>query len=136
MELVTWQKVDELADVLCRALEKRPARFGSISTVSRGGLVPARLVADRMGIDVILVDGDRIPADSVFVDDIYDTGRTFQKILSRAKDPGSLVYATLFARRGARYPKQLVYASQTEGTEYVVFPWEGSEHKRLIRAHR
>ena len=129
---VNWIQVQELSDTLWENLTKKTSiTFHSISTISRGGLVPARLMADIMGIDKILVDQNQIPRDSLFVDDIFDSGNTFKKIISKAEDPKSLVYATLFARKGKEYPKQLVYATETQGTEYVVFPWERFEHKRL-----
>ena len=129
---VSWKQVQELSDILWENLTKKTStKFHSISTISRGGLIPARLMADIMGIDKILVDQNQIPTDSLFVDDIFDSGNTFKKIISKAEDPKSLVYATLFARKGKEYPKQLIYATETEGTEYVVFPWERFEHKRL-----
>ena len=129
---VSWNQVQELSDILWKNLTKKTStEFHSISTISRGGLVPARLMADIMGIDKILVDQNQIPRDSLFVDDIFDSGNTFKKIISKAEDPKYLVYATLFARKGKEFPKQLVYATQTKGFEYVVFPWEKFEHKRL-----
>ena len=90
---------------------------------SRGGLVPARLLADHMGIDTILVDKNKIPTDSLFVDDIYDSGSTFKKIIPKVTDPSNFVYAILFTRQGKKYPKQPVYAQKTKGAEYIVYPW-------------
>jgi hypoxanthine phosphoribosyltransferase len=135
--IVTWARVERLSNVLWQNLDKKTtAKFHSISTISRGGLVPARLMADIMGINEILVDKNQIPVDSLFVDDIYDSGNTFKKIISKAEDPKSLVYATLFARKGKQYPKQIIFATQTKGTEYVVFPWEKFEHKRLMKIQK
>jgi len=132
-DIITWQRVEELSKILWQNLEKtNHMKIHSISTISRGGLIPARLIADIMGLDKILVDQNQIPTDSIFVDDIYDSGNTFKKIISKAEDPKSLVYATLFARKGKEYPKQLVFATQTKSSEYVVFPWEKFEHKRLM----
>ena len=107
--------------------------FTCIATASRGGIVPARLVADISGIDRIIVDARAVPAGSLFVDDIYDTGATFKGVVDRAEDPDSLVYATLFARQGRRdTPAQLAYAEETGGAEHVVFPWEFGEHVRAV----
>lgn len=101
-----------------------------ISTMSRGGLIPARLMADHLDVKRILVDKNKAPNKTLFVDDIYDSGKTFKKTLLRVKSPQNFVYATLVARKGAKYPKQLVFARKTKGKEYVVFPWEIEEHKR------
>ena len=128
---ITWQKIESLSKILSDKIIKKGDEFNSISTISRGGLVLSRLMADRLDIHEILVDKNKIPSDSLFVDDIYDSGDTFKKILSKVENPDSLVYATLYARKGKRYPKQLVYAKQTRGNEYIVYPWDRFEHKRM-----
>ena len=128
---VSWKKIETIAKLLAKKVKSTKREFSSISTVSRGGLVPARLMADIMDIQEILVDKNKIPSDSLFVDDIYDSGDTFKKILSKVENPSDLVYATLFARKGKRYPKQLVYATKTKGNEYIVYPWDKLEHHRM-----
>ena len=105
--------------------------FSSITTISRGGLVPARLLADHLGINNIVVDPKKISSDSIFVDDIYDSGATFKKIINRVDHPSELVYVTLFARRGKKYPKQLIFAKKTNTNSYIVYPWDKLEYKRL-----
>ncbi|MFB5604659.1 MAG: phosphoribosyltransferase [Nitrosarchaeum sp.] len=127
---VTWTDIERLTKLLSKKISMLSKDFSSISTISRGGLVPARLLADHMGIDVILVDKNNIPFDSLFVDDIFDSGDTFKKIISKVNDPSNFVYATLFARRGKIYPKQLVYAQKTKGNEYIVYPWDKLEYRR------
>jgi len=127
----SWESIEECTAVLVKKILEKGISFNSISTVSRGGLVPARLVADRLGIKQILIDEETISVDSLFVDDIYDTGETFRRIIEKADSQDSLVYATLFARRKEHYPKQLVYAELTKGHEYIVYPWDRFEHSVL-----
>jgi hypoxanthine phosphoribosyltransferase len=128
---VSWTRIESLVKTLAAKIKDTGKEFNSISTVSRGGLVPARLMADNLDIHEILADKNKVLADSLFVDDIYDSGDTFKKIISKAEDPSLLVYATLFARRGKKYPRQLIYAQKTKGTEYIVYPWDKLEHKRM-----
>ncbi|HSB84182.1 MAG TPA: phosphoribosyltransferase [Nitrosarchaeum sp.] len=128
---ISWAEIEKLVETLSKKILAMSKDFTSISTISRGGLVPARLLADHMGISTIFVDRNRIPADSLFVDDIFDSGKTFKKILPKITDPSNFVYVTLFARRGKTYPKQLVYSKKTKGNEYIVFPWDKLEYKRL-----
>jgi hypothetical protein len=130
-EFVDWNRIESLASILADKVKSLNLQFSSISTISRGGLVPARLLADRLGIKLVLVDKDEIPEDSLFVDDIYDTGQTFEKIIPKTKTPGNLVYATLFARKGKKIPKQVIYAQLTKGDEYIVYPWDRFEHGPL-----
>jgi len=120
-----------LIKTLSKKISAVDRSFSSISTISRGGLVPARLLADHLGIDTIFVDKPRIPLDSLFVDDIFDSDDTFKKIILKIDDPSKLVFATLFARRGKKYPRQLIFAKKTIGNEYIIYPWDKLEYKRL-----
>jgi len=128
---VSWPRIESLSKLLSDKVQESGRKFKSISTITRGGLVPARLLADRLDINEILVDKNRVASDSLFVDDIYDSGDTFKKVLSMVENPNKLVYATLFARKGKRYPKQLLFAQKTKGNEYIVYPWDRFEHKRM-----
>lgn len=128
---IGWAEIEKLVKILSGKIKNMSREFSSISTISRGGLVPARLLADHLGIEVIFVDKNTIPSDSIFVDDIYDSGNTFKKIISKVENPSKFVFATLFARRGKKYPKQLLYAKKTLGNEYIVYPWDKIEYKRL-----
>ena len=124
---VSWEDIESLVKILSRKIKRISRQFGTITTISRGGLVPSRLLADNLGIQKILVDSKKISSNSLFVDDIYDSGNTFDKVISRVDDPSNLVYATLFAREGKKLPRQLVYAKKTDGEKYVVFPWDKME---------
>ena len=128
---VTWSEVEKLMKILADKIKEIPRDFSSISTISRGGLVPARLLADHLGIDTILIDQKKVPIDSLFVDDIYDSGNTFKKIISKVESPSKLVYVTLYARRGKKYPKQLIFAKKTDSNSYLVYPWDKLEYRRM-----
>lgn len=128
---VSWSEIESLVKIVAEKISKIPRNFTSISTITRGGLVPARLLSDQLGIDIILVDKKKIPLDSIFVDDIFDSGKTFKKILNRIDSPSDLVFVTLFARRGKKYPKQLLFGKKTNSSSYIVYPWEKLEYKRL-----
>ncbi|MDE1872416.1 MAG: phosphoribosyltransferase [Thaumarchaeota archaeon] len=126
----TWSDIEVDVKILAEEIKRTGFRFDKIATISRGGLIPARLLADHLDIKNVFVDKNKIPAKTLFIDDIYDSGKTFRKIMSRVKFPDNFVYATLMARRKTRYPKQLIYAKKTKSTEYIVFPWELLEQKR------
>lgn len=130
-EKIIWSEVEKLTKILSEKITSLNQDFSSISTISRGGLVPARLLADHLGFDTILVDQKKISSDSIFVDDIYDSGSTFKKIINKVDTPSKFVYATLFARIGKKYPKQLIYGKKTKDNSYIVFPWDKLEYNRL-----
>ena len=128
-QYVSWSEIDSLIELLSNSILKSKKEFSSISTISRGGLVPSRLLADHLGIEKIFVDEKTISCDSIFVDDIFDSGKTFDKIISKSEDSSKLLYATLFARRGKQFPQQLIYGRETDNDAYVVFPWDKIEFK-------
>lgn len=126
-QYVDWSEIDSLIIILSDLVRKSSRSFSTITTLSRGGLIPARLLADHLGIQKILVDPKTVSSDSLVVDDIFDSGNTFKKIQSLVDDSSRLFFVTLFARRGKQYPNQLVYAKQTNDDGYVVFPWDKLE---------
>lgn len=132
--LMTWSDIESCVERVSGVIEKTGFEFDKIATVSRGGLVPARLIADHFNIKKILVDKKIISKRTLFVDDIYDSGDTFRKIIPHVQDPKNFVYATLIARKGIPYPKQLVYAKKTRGKEYVVFPWDRLESQHATKS--
>ena len=129
---VDWNDIESLVGRLSKNILKLSRHFSSITTVSRGGLIPSRLLADSLGIKTILVDQKIISSDSLFVDDIFDTGKTFYDVFANVDNSSKFVFATLFARRGIKYPEQLIYAEKTFDDSYVVFPWDRLEFKNKI----
>lgn len=127
---LTWSDIESQVKVLVTKIRKTGFEFDTIATVSRGGLVPARLVADHFDVKKILIDKNKILPRTLFVDDIYDSGNTFNRIFPLVLEQKNFLYATLVARKGMKYPKQLVYAKKTRGQEYVVFPWDKLESNR------
>ena len=129
-QYVEWSEIDCIIEKLSNIISKSTRTFSSISTLSRGGLVPSRLLADHLGVEKIFVDESKISHNSLFVDDIFDSGQTFNKIISKIDNSSKLFYVTLFARRGKKYPSQLIYGKETNDDEYVVFPWDKLEFER------
>ncbi len=129
---VSWNDVEYLVQTLSENILKLSRSFSSITTLSRGGLVPSRLLADNLGIKKIFVDQNKIYSNSLFVDDIFDSGKTFDDVFSKVDDPSNFIFATLFVRRGVKYPSQLIYGDKTIDDSYVVFPWDKLEfHNNL-----
>jgi hypoxanthine phosphoribosyltransferase len=129
MQEVNWTDIEEIIKKLSKRVLELNRTFSSISTVSRGGLIPSRLIADALNIKKIYVDQNKISSDSLFVDDIFDSGKTFNDVLLRVDDDSKIIFTTLYARRGMTYPDQLIYGEETFDDSYVVFPWDKLEFK-------
>jgi len=130
---VSWADIESLIEKLSENILKLSRNFSSITTLSRGGLVPSRLLADALGLKKIFVDQKIVNSNSLFVDDIFDTGKTFSNVFANVDDPSKFLYATLFARRGMKYPEQLLYAEKTLDDSYVIFPWDKFEFENLLK---
>ena len=129
MQEVTWNDIEKIIKKLSKSILEFNRSFSSITTISRGGLIPSRLIADALNIKKIYVDQDNISSDSLFVDDIFDSGKTFNNIFLHVDGDSKFIFATLYARRGMTYPKQLIYGEKTFDDSYVVFPWDKLEFK-------
>jgi len=129
MQEVNWNDVEQMIKKLSKHILELNRTFSSISTVSRGGLIPSRLIADTLNIKKIHVDQNKISSDSLFVDDIFDSGKTFNDVILRVDDDSKFIFASLYARRGMTYPEQLIYGEKTFDNSYVVFPWDKLEFK-------
>lgn len=132
-QYVSWNEIENNVQIISNKILKSSKNFSTITTISRGGLIPSRLLADSLGIEKIFVDQNIISSDSLFVDDIFDTGNTFENIILNVDNPSKFVFATLFARCGMKYPKQLVYAEKTFDDSYVVFPWDKLEFIQSLK---
>ena len=129
MQEVNWNDIEEIIKKLSKRILELNRNFSSITTVSRGGLIPSRLIADALNIKKIYVDQNKISSDSLFVDDIFDSGKTFNDVLLQVDDDSKFIFTTLYARRGMTYPEQLIYGEKTFDSSYVVFPWDKLEFK-------
>ena len=131
-QYVSWNEIENTVQIVSNKILKSSKNFSTITTISRGGLIPSRLLADSLGIEKIFVDQNVVSSDSLFVDDIFDSGKTFSDVLSKATNSSKLTFATLFARRGVSYPEQLIFGEQTLDDSYLVFPWDKLEYEKSL----
>ena len=132
-QYVSWNEIENNVQIISNKILKSSKNFSTITTISRGGLIPSRLLADSLGIEKIFVDQNIVSSDSLFVDDIFDSGKTFSDVISKVTDSSNLTFATLFARRGVSYPEQLIYGDKTLDDSYLVFPWDKLEYEQSLK---
>lgn len=136
-----WSDIETLAGQLADQLAAAHGPFGPDAVlvgVARGGLIPAALVAHRLGVRKVaalglmsyaegpdgaqgaLVEYGAAPeAAAIVIDDIIDTGRTLEAV--RARYPGALVGALVDKTQGR---SGVIAARQTPPDLWVAFPWE------------
>jgi uncharacterized protein len=146
----SWSNIDYLADRLAehiRAAEYKPA---CIVAIGRGGMIPARLLSDRLGVKKLrFIAASRYraigePGETylgsleqfafqvderlLLVDDIVDSGETFQAVLARIPAPGRVTTAALILKNGTSFTPEF-YGTKV-GPEWISFPWERDETNR------
>jgi len=141
-----WAAIEELAAALAEQLAER--RFDAILAVARGGLVPASLVAQRLGVREMLsaavasYDGTSrgeqlsflaFPPDAqlrgrriAIIDDIWDSGRTATAVRERVRAAGGdPIVAVLHVKpaRNAQDGERPDLAVATTDA-WIDYPWE------------
>jgi uncharacterized protein len=144
----TWADVDRWADRVADAVRARGTVPTTIVGLTRGGWVPARLLADRLGVKRVvslraqhwgvtatpdgraqLAEGlsGRVAGERVLVvDDITDTGESLALAVThvRAAAPRSVESATFLHIAHSKYtPTYYAEEIPRDAWVWVVFPW-------------
>ncbi len=150
---VSWARVESCVAALARAIRAARFRPDCIVTLLRGGMVPARLLADALAVSDlyavrarayegtrplgrVAIEPIRVPLAGrrvLLVDDIVDSGATLREAVRRLRRrrPAALAMATLYRKLGAGAPE--FSAAAVPAGVWVVFPWERRECR--IRRH-
>jgi xanthine phosphoribosyltransferase len=134
---VTWEELHRNAKALAwRLSELGP--FHGIAAVTRGGLVPAAIVARELDIRLIdtvcIVSYDEfnrgqlkilkeVPGDGtgwLIVDDLVDTGRTARAVRDMLPKAH---FATIYAKPAGK-PLVDTYVTEVSQDTWILFPWD------------
>jgi hypoxanthine phosphoribosyltransferase len=136
-EPCSWFEITYLVKELAKKLEGK--KYDCILGISRGGIIPARLLAEELGVDAIqalpvrgkaLVRSEMPPMDNrkkyLVVDDIYDTGRTYRNVSKALKG-----YKCDYTFCMTRYDQNFgVYGRILNHDRWIVFPWEAASQSK------
>lgn len=155
-EMPTWEEIRELTDITAAKIKKSGFHPDVIVSIARGGLVPARLLADYLHVKDLLAiktdhwgltatkDGqakisyalniDLTGKKVLVVDDITDTGQSLElsKQHVRERNPVEVRTATLYHLHNSKYVPDF-YGMEREWA-WMIFPWNVREDKvNIIR---
>ena len=148
-DIVTWDELDRLVRVLAESLAGR--RFDVMLAITRGGMVPAGMLAYRLRLRDILVAAVeyydergqpapqprffQFPADPLLrgkrvliVDEVWDSGTTIHAVTERVRQAGgSPVTAVLHYKpeRSTVPGRPDVHAVETD--HWVVYPFKAGQ---------
>ena len=128
----SWHEIEQIVKKLAGQIKKSGVRYGCILAITKGGIVPARLLARELGIDEIqivpvrnkeVVKSEMPILDTskryLVVDDIYDTGDTARKVAH------ALVgFNCNFCFCMSRYKSHGTTGKVLDHGKWIVFPWE------------
>ncbi|GAB4425647.1 MAG: phosphoribosyltransferase family protein [Anaerolineae bacterium] len=144
---LTWKDVDRLVSQLIPRI--MAYNYDSIIAITRGGIIPGAIIAERLHISQVLVasvdfyedeehDLDwpvfmQFPADSflrgksvLIVDDIWDRGKQVVNVTERINQAGGRPYSAVLHYKPHRsiFPDKSpnFYAQQTQ--DWIIYPWE------------
>ena len=133
-EYCKWQEVEALVEKIVHSIQRSAKKYDVILTITNGGIIPARLIArelDVSHIQFIPMRNKELHLEEMFpllkgrkyliVDDIYDTGDTFNKVYVVVKE-----FDCDFAFLMTRYKDSnaALVAKVLNHEKWIVFPWE------------
>jgi uncharacterized protein len=146
--LATWKDVDAWADRLAAAVREKDAVPETIVGLTRGGWVPARLLADRLGVHRMVslraqhwgvtatptgaaqvtegLSGPVAGQNVLVVDDITDTGESLALAVGQVEvqRPSRVESATFLHIEHSKYRPTYTAEEIPRGAwVWVVFPW-------------
>lgn len=160
-ELLTWDDVDKLVDVLVPQL-RAVGGFDAIVLITRGGIVPGGLIAEALNISNVLTASVKFmdtpiekaetrswptflqfPEREILagrkiltVDDVWGSGRTSTAVKSRCEASGATAYTCVFHFNPYRSlfidAEPDFYGAVTDA--YIIYPWETDRGLRGISA--
>ncbi len=111
----------------CRALTWRLNEVGpfhAVIAITRGGLVPAAIVARELGVRIIdtvcIASYDRTGKGLLIVDDLVDTGKTGRMVRDLLPDAH---FATVYAKPKGR-PLVDTFITEVSQDTWIFFPWD------------
>lgn len=150
---ISWADTGRLCESLASAISSSGFRPDMIVGISRGGLVPARILSDIMGVRELFtirvsfytgvgktatapkivqplverLEGKRV----LLVDDVSDTGRSLMVAKEHLKEMGAkeVKVATLHFKPHSKF-KPDFFMSETDA--WLVYPWEKHESAKEL----
>ena len=143
---LTWEDVDFITNIVSESISKKNIKFDTIVALGRGGLIPGAILSykldiknlQNLGINTRQEDGQyvetliyqrpTITGNVLVVDDINDSGKTFEAVNSLIKseypDIGELLYCSLTTRYNTNFNENNIYGKIINTSDWLVFPWD------------
>jgi len=115
---INYHEYGVLLNLLTSKLQDTREEFAGVYGVPRGGLPLAVHLAHKLDIELLYTLPIYSDEKLLIVDDICDSGATFESMLVP-----HYRYASLFLRYTSHFVPD-VWASEISSDDWIVFPWE------------
>lgn len=133
VEYCSWQEIQDLVRKIAAGMRDTVAKYDCILAIANGGIIPAKLLAEELGINrimlipvrdkqIVVAEMPKLEASKKYlvVDDIYDTGDICQKVAGATRG-----FDCTFVFCMSRYPQEFgAYGKLLNHKRWIVFPWE------------
>jgi hypoxanthine phosphoribosyltransferase len=130
-----WSEIDELVDILCKKIiiySIDGVEIKDLWGLPRGGLIPTVMISHRLGIPV---SNGTISPNTLIIDDICDSGKTFKEYFDyyqiQYSYPFNLKTACLNYKPQTSSFQPTLWANQWDKKDWIVYPWERKDSKTI-----
>jgi hypoxanthine phosphoribosyltransferase len=143
---LTWDDVDFLTNMVSESISNKNIKFDTIVALGRGGLIPGAILSykldiknlqnlgintrqeDGLYVETLVYQRPTITGNVLVVDDINDSGKTFEAVNSLIKseypDIGELLYCSLTTRYNTNFNENTISGKIINTSDWLVFPWD------------
>ena len=142
---LTWSDIDSLTNTVAESISQKNIKFDTIVALGRGGLIPGAILSykldiknlQNLGINTRQEDGQYVETliyqrptltgNVLVVDDINDSGKTFEAVdslISKEYSVDKLTYCSIVKRYSSTFKKDTIQAVDTSIDDWFVFPWD------------
>ena len=114
---LSWDDIDHLVDIISK---HTPEEIDSIMGLPRGGLIPAVILSHKLNLPLVF----KPTKNTLIVDDICDSGKTFIEIDSKYPN---LKFACLHLKPHTSKFTPHIWAISWDSDDWIVYPWENKE---------
>jgi len=126
---ITWPNILSYCDRIYQSIHQSGYNVDAIIAIPKGGFIPARILSEMFKEIPIYSYNQELPKQffmqrktCLIVDDICDSGATFEKIVN-TRQPFSYLTCAIVMRAGSGMTPRFVGYVHS-GSEWIVFPWE------------
>ena len=142
---IDWAYVDNWVNKLAELIKETEIEYNYIVALGRGGLIPGAMLSYKLGIknlqnlgintrqedgkylETVVYQRPAISGNVLVVDDINDSGKTFEAVdslITKEYSVDQLTYCSIVRRDSSTFTKDTIQAVDTSIDDWFVFPWD------------